>query len=91
MRTQQLKLLYRTANGFMGSVERVLIFNCGVEGAAQRAKGWQHIKMNSSQPQTSWTYNFQTAGSAPGVKVTGLKKVADPTPQSSLLPTGGVW
>lgn len=73
------------------NVERVLIFNCGVEGGGQRAKGWQYIKMDTSEPKTSWTYNFQTAGSAPGVKTTGLKKVPDPTPQSDLLPTGGIW
>ena len=73
------------------SVERVLIFNCGVEGAGQRAKGWQHIKIDSSQPKTSWTYNFQTAGSAPGIRTTGLKKIPDPTPKGSLLPSGGIW
>ena len=80
-----------TATSGNKNQERVLIFNCGVEGAAQRAKGWQHLKMDSSQPRTSWIHNFQTAGTAPGVKVTGLKKVADPTPQSNLLPTGGIW
>jgi hypothetical protein len=31
----------------------------------------------------NWTYNFQTAGSAPGLKTTGLKEVADPTPSSN--------
>jgi ATP-binding cassette subfamily B protein RaxB len=31
VRTQRLKLLYRTANGFMGSVERVLIFWLGMK------------------------------------------------------------
>jgi ATP-binding cassette subfamily B protein RaxB len=31
VRTQRLKLLYRTANGFMGSMERVLIFWLGMK------------------------------------------------------------
>jgi len=31
VRTQRLKLLYRTANGFMGSLERVLIFWLGMK------------------------------------------------------------
>ena len=73
------------------NVERVLIFDCGVTGMGPRAKGWQHVKIDSSQPETSWTYNFQTAGSAPGIKTTGLTQVADPTPKGDLLPTGGIW
>ncbi len=71
--------------------ERVLSFNCGVTGMGPRVKAWQHIKMDSTQPETSWTYNFQTAGSAPGLRTTGLKIVPDPTPKSDLLPTGGIW
>lgn len=73
------------------NVERVLIFNCGVTGIGGRAQGWQHIIMDSSKPELSWTYNFQTAGSAPGLKTTGLKVVPDPTPSGNLLPTGGIW
>ena len=72
-------------------VERVLIFDCGVTGIGPRAKGWQHIKMDSTQPEMNWTYNFQTAGSAPGLKTTGLTTVPDNVPQSNLLPTGGIW
>lgn len=72
-------------------VERVLIFNCGVTGMGPRAKGWQHIKMDSARPEASWTYQFQTAGSAPGLKTSGLRKVPDPTPKGGLLPTGGIW
>jgi hypothetical protein len=77
--------------GKVKNAERVLVFDCGVTGGGPRAKGWQHIKMDSSQPEGSWTYNFQTAGSAPGLKTTGLTKVADNVPQSDLLPTGGIW
>lgn len=72
-------------------VERVLIFNCGVEGGGPRAKGWQHIIVDSAQPAHTWTYQFQTVGSPPGLKTTGLQTVPDPTPQSNLLPTGGIW
>ena len=72
-------------------VERVLIFNCGVTGMGPRAAGWQQIKMDSTQPPTSWVYKFQTGAGAPGVKTTGLTKVADPTPKGDLLPTGGIW
>ena len=72
-------------------VERVLIFNCGVTGMGPRAAGWQHIKMDSTQPPTSWLYKFQMGGGAPGVKTTGLTKVPDPTPKGDLLPTGGIW
>jgi len=73
------------------NVERVLIFNCGVTGMGPRVRAWQHIKIDSSQPATSWTYNFQTGGSAPGLKTTGLKLVPDPTPKGDLLPTDGIW
>ena len=73
------------------NIERVLIFNCGVTGMKLRAKGWQYIKMDSTQPEMSWTYRFQTGGTAPGVKTTGLKLVADPTPRGDLLPDGGIW
>lgn len=79
------------AGGTAKDIERVLIFNCGVEGSGMRAKGWQHVKMDSSQPASSWHYEFQTAGSAPGLKTTGMKKVPDPTPKSNMLPTGGIW
>jgi hypothetical protein len=72
-------------------VERVLVFDCGVTGMGPRAKGWQHIKMDSTQPESKWTYNFQTAGSAPGVRITGLRKIEDNVPRSDLLPTGGIW
>ena len=77
--------------GKVKHIERVLVFNCGVTGMGPRAKGWQHIRMDSAQPEAKWTYNFQTAGSAPGLKTSGLKVVANPTPQSNLLPTGGIW
>lgn len=73
------------------NVERVLVFNCGVDGSAVRARGWQYIKLDSSLPPSFWTYKFETAGNAPGVKTTGLKNVKCPVPQSDLLPTGGIW
>ncbi len=47
--------------------------------------------MDSAQKEAQWTYKFQTAGSAPGLKTSGLQVVADPTPKSNLLPTGGIW
>lgn len=73
-------------------VERVLIFDCGVEGGGPRAKGWQHIIVDSSKPESSWTYNFQAGNTnAPGLKTTGLKTVPNAVPQSTLLPTGGIW
>jgi hypothetical protein len=72
-------------------VERVLIFNCGVTGMGPRAKGWQHINVDSSQPAHTWTYNFQMAGSPPGLKTSGLHVVVPPVPQSDFLPTGGIW
>ena len=50
-----------------------------------------HIKMDSTKPPQTWTYTFQTTGSAPGVKTSGMKRVADPTPKGDLLPTGGIW
>lgn len=81
----------KPGKGKVKKVERVLIFNCGVTGMGPRAQGWQHIKMDSTQLETSWTYNFQTAGSAPGIRTTGLKIVPDPTPKGSLLPDGGIW
>lgn len=77
--------------GKVKNMERVLSFNCGVTGLGARVKGWQHIKMDSTQNEANWTYNFQTGGSAPGVKTTGLNVVADPTPKGNLLPSGGIW
>jgi len=83
--------ILKPTGGTAKNVERVLIFNCGVAGSGIRAKGWQHIKVDSAQLPTAWTYNFQTVGDAPGLKTTGLTKVDDPTPQSNMLPTGGIW
>src|SRR5208282_4429032 len=77
--------------GKVKNVERVLVFNCGVTGLGPRVKAWQYIRMDSTQPETSWTYKFETAGSAPGLKTTGLKVIADPTPKGDLLPTDGIW
>jgi hypothetical protein len=72
-------------------VERVLVFNCGVTNMGPRVQAWQYVKMDSTQPELTWTYNFQTAGSAPGVKVTGLTKVdPDGVPEGG-LPTDGIW
>lgn len=81
----------KPAVGQKKNMERVLIFNCGVTGSVLRARGWQHIKVDSSLPEPAWTYRFETAGTAPGVKTTGLRNVACPVPQSNLLPSGGIW
>lgn len=81
-------------------VERVLVFNCGMTGSTSRATGWQHLKIDSHQPENTWTYNFQQAGDAPRnsgprlrifeqgwTKLDGENQV----PQSDLLPDHGIW
>jgi hypothetical protein len=73
------------------NTERVLIFNCGVEGMGTRVKAWQHLKVDSSQPQGSWYRRWQMDANPPGLKVTGLKLVTDyaqvpnPTPAEGAI------
>ncbi len=83
--------ILKAGPGKQKNLERVLIFDCGVTGIGPRVKAFQHIKMDSTKPPQTWTYTFQTTGLAPGVKTSGMKKVADPTPKGDLLPTGGIW
>lgn len=72
-------------------IERVLIFNCGVVGMGQRVKCWQHLRINTSQPQTSWVRNFQMGGNPPGLKTSGLQRKQDyaeipnPTPAEGAI------
>lgn len=72
-------------------IERVLIFNCGVQGQGPRVKAWQHLKVNSSQPRTAWHRRFQMDANPPGLRVTGLKVVTDyaqvpnPTPAEGAI------
>ncbi len=83
--------LLKPGPGKVSQKERILAFNCGVTGIGPRVQAWQHLKMDSNMPESSWTYNFQLNGNPPGVKTTGLKTVPDPTPKGDLLPTDGIW
>lgn len=83
--------IIKPSAGQTRNIERILVFSCGVTGGGLRAKGWQHIKINSSLPESEWTYRFETAGAAPGVKTTGLRNARVPVPKSDLLPSGGIW
>jgi hypothetical protein len=82
----------KPTGGKIKNVERILSFDCGVTGIGPRVKAWQYVKLDSAQPATSWVYQFQTAGSPPGFKTSGLTKIP-PTavPSGSLLPDGGIW
>jgi hypothetical protein len=71
------------------NVERVLSFDCGVKGMGPRVKAWQHLKIDQSQPQTSWIRNFQIGSSAPGMKTSGLKLVIDPAQSGNPAPAEG--
>lgn len=83
--------VFKPVGGAHKKIERVLAFNCGVTGFANRARGWQHISIDSNVAESSWLYNFQTIESAPGLKTSGLSVVPDPTPSGNLLPEGGIW
>ena len=81
-------------------VERVLVLNCGMTGSTSRAVGWQHIKIDSNQPENTWTYNFQQVGdpptaSGPRLRIfqQGWTKLngEDKVPSSDLLPDNGIW
>jgi|JI8StandDraft_1071087.scaffolds.fasta_scaffold139161_2 hypothetical protein len=74
------------------NLERLLIFNCGVIGMGSRATGWQHLKMDSTQPEDMWYNNFQTLEKPPVISTDGLAKI-DPEyiPSGNALPPGGIW
>ncbi len=59
------------------NIERVLTFNCGVEGMGPRVKAWQHLKVDSAQPQQAWHRRWQMDANPPGLRITGLKLVTD--------------
>jgi len=71
------------------NVERLLIFNCGVEGMGPRVKAWQHIQVDSSKPQSAWKRNFQMNVPAPGLKTSGLKVVTDYAQVPNPAPASG--
>ena len=76
-----------TANN---NAERVLIFNCGVTGMGPRVKCWQHIRIDTNQPRTTWMRNFQMGANAPGLKTTGLRVVSAPIILTPALASGAV-
>jgi hypothetical protein len=72
--------------------ERVLIFNVGVTGLGGRIQAWQHLKMDTTQPATTWINNFQVNGNAPGLRTSGLKVVQNfaVSLPNTAMPTGGI-
>jgi hypothetical protein len=71
-------------------IERVLIFNCGVTGMGTRLKAWQHLRIDSGQPQANWTRRFQMDNSnPPGLRTTGLKLVQDYAQVPNTTPAEG--
>ncbi len=74
------------------NLERLLVFNCGVLGMGMRAKGWQHLRMDSTQPEDTWLNVFETADTHPLISTDGLTKT-DPEyiPSGNTLPKGGIW
>lgn len=69
--------------------ERLLTFDCGLEGMGQRVHAWQYLRVNSNEPQSKWIRQFQWNNSSPGVKTTGLTRVPPP-PNVSKVKTGGL-
>jgi len=73
-------------------IERVLIFNCGVEGNSIRAKAWQHLKLDSAQPEALWTRDFERGNTnAPGLRTAGLVDRDYYQPTSFQLNPGSFW
>jgi len=63
-------------------------------GMGQRAKGWQHLKMDTTQPEDTWHNNFQTIEAPPDLALEGygLAKVEpEYIPSGDTLPKGGIW
>jgi hypothetical protein len=78
------------------SIERLLVFNCGLSDTGPRMQAWLYSRVDSSEPETAWINRFNNDGNPPGVKTTGLALIPPGTPGagitgSNLLPSGGIW
>jgi hypothetical protein len=68
--------------------ERLLTFDCGLEGTAQRVYAWQYLKVASARPAHQWTRQFKWDNASPGLKTTGLRRVPPPDNVTQFKPGG---
>ncbi len=75
--------------------ERLLIFNCGIEGGGPRTQATQYLVVNAAQPKTNWTRQFNLNHSMTGLRTSGLAMVAAPalvsTPRTPIFGSGECW
>ena len=64
--------------------ERLLEFNCGLVGGGTRYRGQQHLDVDGSSPQSTWTRSF--AATHLGWTTTGLTQVDPPEMVSKVRP-----
>ena len=65
--------------------ERLLVFNCGIEGGGLRLQAEQYLDVIGGQPQTSWTRRFNMTWKESWA-TTGLRKVPTPVGVSGVRP-----
>ena len=57
--------------------ERILTFDCGIQGLGTRVVAFQHLIVDGNKPEADWHRECKT-GLPPGYKISGLTKVAAP-------------
>jgi len=75
--------------------ERLLSFNCGVEGGGPRVKAYQYLVVNSAQPTHQWVRRCQLGWGMAGLKTSGLRPVPPPpqvaNPRPPVFVSGECW
>lgn len=52
--------------------ERLLVFNCGVEGGGPRTQAFQYLDVDSAIPKAQWVRRFELTPPTIGLKTTGF-------------------
>jgi hypothetical protein len=75
--------------------ERLLLFNCGVEGGGPRVKAYQYLVVSSAAPKSAWTRQAGLGWVISGLKTTGFTPVPPPPgvaqPRPALFGSGECW
>ena len=66
--------------------ERLLTFDCGLQGAGRRIHAWQYLIVKSGLEPAQWTRQFQWNNNPPGLKTSGLTRVQPPASVTAVKP-----
>jgi hypothetical protein len=75
--------------------ERLLIFNCGVEGGGPKTQAIQYLDVDGARPKSAWTRRFDLSWTMTTLDTTGFTQVPPPpmvsNPRAPLFAGGEYW